>query len=992
MKKRNVSTWVLVVLFYIIFMPYQLEALTEEGDILHLEFDGANENIELNHEAVIKDGIASTTIPNPAEYQFARVMISAKNNPSLFQLDSANTKVKYRIKVTGHADAAVDYIAMRMKGDKDRQTFITLERDIELDKWYEGEFVINEMSASSGKEKFSADDPVTEIRADAKNSMKEDRPITIHVDYIHVYSAENGDEKDPEVMELENNLPHLVSEANPGEEIIIPNGRYEDFQSTLVGEGTDGAPVIIRPETPGGVIFTGNTNITLTGEHLKFQGFHFDQANPIGQQYLIGLSGLSHSQVTDNVFHASGPSDPFGGIIRIQDKSQSNRIHHNTFKRNVSMGIAVRVNDNNNMENQYNRIDHNYFTDIPDVSELYPGETNGLEAIQIGQGYGTEQVKVYTTVDHNLFENITGDGAEIISSKTAHNEYTYNTFKNSDSGFTLRFGSNNKVSHNIFFNTKYGIRVTDRNQTIKENYMYGVGQGIRILAGRYDSEAEVGRRYNYIPVENATISDNVIMYPDSQGIVIGDGYSFNPTSNYQYFEPINSQITNNKIVLEQGDAIYEVTGENISYQNNTAELTGNDASTGNIDTGLISRKLKMVYNSEDKLYKSKKDKSLNLEPLSIMNVGPADKWWLALLEKKDLPDMEEDIINQDTVTSLIKQKKPIETTNKKPVKLKPKSLKNKDYIAFDIKEKKDSFPAWDSMKLTLFEKQDEEEWSIAIANTTENWKHVIIPLNEFHKSSFSNGNNVMNKQELRYLLLSANSNEKVEIKNVTAGQFYAESFVLDREKIELGIGASLPLSDLSGLVTYQGGDQAAVSADEISWELPDEQFVFIDKGILETREKTGTTSLSATYRDMVVNIPIQTVLKTIIDVTASDEPQPENSKENTIDGDLHTRWSAEGEQWIQYELRDRIAVNEVQIAFMNGAERATYIDIEVSSDGKSWEEVYSGSSSASTTQMESFKFEQKNARFVRIIGHGNTSNNWNSITEVNIPEIGTEGQ
>jgi PKD repeat protein len=46
--------------------------------------------------------------------------------------------------------------------------------------------------------------------------------------------------------------------------------------------------------------------------------------------------------------------------------------------------------------------------------------------------------------------------------------------------------------------------------------------------------------------------------------------------------------------------------------------------------------------------------------------------------------------------------------------------------------------------------------------------------------------------------------------------------------------------------------------------------------------------------------------------------------------------------------------------------------------------VYSGQSSGTTLGLEVYPFAQTSARYVRITGHGNTSNAWNSITEVEI--------
>lgn len=110
-----------------------------------------------------------------------------------------------------------------------------------------------------------------------------------------------------------------------------------------------------------------------------------------------------------------------------------------------------------------------------------------------------------------------------------------------------------------------------------------------------------------------------------------------------------------------------------------------------------------------------------------------------------------------------------------------------------------------------------------------------------------------------------------------------------------------------------------------------------------------------------------------------------NEPVNVIDGNFNTRWSAQGAgQWIQLQLDSLRPVSEVQIAFYNGDKRSTSFDIETSANATVWTKVYSGQSSGSTAGYESFPFPQTQARYIRITGYGNTSNTWNSISEIKV--------
>lgn len=110
-----------------------------------------------------------------------------------------------------------------------------------------------------------------------------------------------------------------------------------------------------------------------------------------------------------------------------------------------------------------------------------------------------------------------------------------------------------------------------------------------------------------------------------------------------------------------------------------------------------------------------------------------------------------------------------------------------------------------------------------------------------------------------------------------------------------------------------------------------------------------------------------------------------NVPSNTLDGSLSTRWSANGNgQTITYDLGSIQLVKEVKIAFYNGGSRTANFDIQVSSNGTQFSTIFTGSSSGSSTQLETFDVPDMPGRFVRIVGYGNSSNSWNSITEVEL--------
>ncbi|MFE0802668.1 chondroitinase-B domain-containing protein [Streptomyces sp. NPDC058834] len=122
----------------------------------------------------------------------------------------------------------------------------------------------------------------------------------------------------------------------------------------------------------------------------------------------------------------------------------------------------------------------------------------------------------------------------------------------------------------------------------------------------------------------------------------------------------------------------------------------------------------------------------------------------------------------------------------------------------------------------------------------------------------------------------------------------------------------------------------------------------------------------------------------VVGVSAS--PDDGNVPANTLDDDLSTRWSSEGDgAWIRYDLGSAQTVGSASLAWHRGDSRRSTFDVQLSDDGSSWKTVLErATSSGGTLEQQSHDFADASARYVRIVGHGNTSNEWTSITETDI--------
>jgi hypothetical protein len=106
---------------------------------------------------------------------------------------------------------------------------------------------------------------------------------------------------------------------------------------------------------------------------------------------------------------------------------------------------------------------------------------------------------------------------------------------------------------------------------------------------------------------------------------------------------------------------------------------------------------------------------------------------------------------------------------------------------------------------------------------------------------------------------------------------------------------------------------------------------------------------------------------------------------NTVDNSLTTRWSGNGDgAWLQLDLGTSRTVSFVKVAVYNGNARRNLFDLQLSSGNGVWTTVFSGESSGTTTAEQTYDFADQPARLVRYLGHGNSVNTFNSVTEISI--------
>lgn len=377
-----------------------------------------------------------------------------------------------------------------------------------------------------------------------------------------------------------------VRRLRPGDTVVLADGTWKDFQALFTGEGRPGHPITLTAQTPGKVVLTGQSNLRMAGEHLVVSNLVFlDGWSPTGEVVSFRRNReqrANHSRVTGVVIdHYSKP-----------DRGESDHWvalygHHNRFDHNQLVGKTNRgatmvvVRDPEQGLDNRHRIDHNWFGPRPNLG------ANGGETLRVGTSHESLSDS-HTVVEYNWFEGCDGE-VEIVSSKSGANTYRGNVFFHSRGAMVLRHGDGNLVEDNVFLGGNKphtgGIRVINRNQTVRNNYMEGLtGDGfasaLTVMYGVPDSPLN-----RYTQVDNAVIENNTFV--GAHSLFLGAG-----KDNERSAAPIRSRFARNLIVNEGGEDPLRVLGDlsGIAFEGN---VQGPSASPGFPD-GVEGRKVAMT--------------------------------------------------------------------------------------------------------------------------------------------------------------------------------------------------------------------------------------------------------------------------------------------------------------------------------------------------------------------------------------------------------------
>jgi len=358
----------------------------------------------------------------------------------------------------------------------------------------------------------------------------------------------------PNIIPVKNieELNNASKNAKPGDTIILQNGEWKNVTISLDCIGSKERQVVIKAQTPGKVLITGNSKLKIGGQYIIVDGLHFTNGYAGKDAVITFRTDNKHlandCRVTNTVINDFNNPKRMDENNWVTFYGKNNELDHCSFidKKNMGVLLAVILDDERSREN-FHSIDHNYF------GRRLPLASNGGEIIRVGLSQHC-QFNSNTHINNNLFEDCNGE-AEIISIKSCANEVKGNVFKECQGSVVLRHGDNNIVMNNYFLgNDKTstgGIRVINKGQQVSNNIFYkcrGVDfrSPLVIMNGVPNSPPT-----RYVQVTNAEIVNNT--FYESSPISLCEGSDAERT-----LPPDNVNFSNNAFYNTLDSIIYNV--------------------------------------------------------------------------------------------------------------------------------------------------------------------------------------------------------------------------------------------------------------------------------------------------------------------------------------------------------------------------------------------------------------------------------------------------
>jgi poly(beta-D-mannuronate) lyase len=364
--------------------------------------------------------------------------------------------------------------------------------------------------------------------------------------------------------QLVSNITELnaaLAKAQAGDVLVWKDGNYKDIKINFKpnSNGTAEKPIVLKAQTAGKVVFSGNSQLSIGGEYLQVEGFLFQGNCTLKGEHVIDFKSekpnveAHHCRVTNcavidyTLAEATGLTNYYINLI-----GTYNEIDHCYLKGKTNKGPTLVVEykqekgyvaGSDVAPSLHHHIHHNYFG-YRTFSE------NGGEQMRIGTST-TSFSHGFNVIEYNYMEEERLE-AEVISNKSWDNIYRFNTFIANDGGMVIRHGQKcfvygNYINGKSGRNESAGLRIINPNNTMFNNYVEDLEGGeksmkapIAIMSGLIGSALN-----EYYPADNAIVAYNTVVNSVGPAIELGTG---NASKGKPFDAPKNVLVVGNTII------------------------------------------------------------------------------------------------------------------------------------------------------------------------------------------------------------------------------------------------------------------------------------------------------------------------------------------------------------------------------------------------------------------------------------------------------------
>jgi poly(beta-D-mannuronate) lyase len=250
-------------------------------------------------------------------------------------------------------------------------------------------------------------------------------------------------------------VSRLSGKLAPGDQLMLAaDGAWKDARFTFQGEGTEAAPILIRPEVEGAVVFSGAAGVTFHGSHLIITGLEFRAVIPTGNGAVVFRLGNGRAQPAErcivNRIKVEDCNSPDAADWPKQkvwyltaDFGADNTVANSTFAGLRHLGQMIGAAELPGEGLQRLHILNNQFSNRP-----YLDNQNGYEVLQIGWSAMRARPSG-SLIQGNTFERCDGEN-ELITLKASDIVVRGNRFLACQGVLCLRTARRVLVQNNIF--------------------------------------------------------------------------------------------------------------------------------------------------------------------------------------------------------------------------------------------------------------------------------------------------------------------------------------------------------------------------------------------------------------------------------------------------------------------------------------------------------------------------------------------------------------